>query len=59
MIGKSIVVTVSSIASYRPIGKAEVTYCISLIEERERGDNDDWKQKMVSFPSMIYNMRGR
>ena len=32
---KSIVVTVALIASSHPIGKAEVAYCISPIEERE------------------------
>ena len=62
MSGKSIVVTVSPIASYRPIGKAEVAYCISPIGERaddDDGDDRDSKQKMVFLPSMICNMRGR
>ena len=59
---KSIVVTVAPIASSRPIGKAEVAYCISPIRERAEDDDDDDhdpKQKTVSFPSMINNMIGR
>ena len=58
---KSIVVTVSPIASSRPIGKAEVAYCISSIGERADDDDDDgdWKQKTVSFPLMISNKRRR
>ena len=59
---KSIVVTLAPIASSRPIGKAEVAYCISLLGERAEDNDDDdcdLKQKTVSFPSMISNMRGR
>ena len=58
---KSKVVTFPPIASSHPIGKAEVAYCISPIRERADDDDDDrdWKQKTVSFPLMISNMRGR
>ena len=59
---KSIVVTPAPIASSRPIGKAEVAYCISPIGERAEDDDDDdhdSKQKTVSFPLMISNMRER
>ena len=51
MSGKSIVVTVSPIASYCPIGKAEVA------SARSKGEREGTTM-MVSFPSMIYNMRG-
>ena len=59
---KSMIVTVNPIASSCPIGKAEVAYCITPIGERAEADDDDnhdLKQKTVSFPSMINNMRGR
>ena len=57
---KSIVVTLTPIASSLPIGKAEAADCISPVEGRElRSDDDDdhdLEQKTVFLPSMI---RGR
>ena len=53
------IVTVNPIASSRPIGKAEVAYCISPIGERANDDNDnngDKKPKTVFLPLML---RGR
>ena len=60
MSGKSRRRTAFTIASYRPIGKAEAADCISPVKGRElKGDDDDdhdSEQKMVFLPLMI---RGR